>query len=533
MIVNFSIPVSLFNYRESDNPLYSYAKLKVFYKGLTGDKRLFTDKFSDKLLESLPYVPVVGYYSDEKEDFEGHHPSLQQILGLVPETTGAEFIHEDGKDYAVCDIILYTGRGDKTGDLAQKIVGKKHSLELNPKTTTYVVNKDSKGKVLNIEFKSGTLLGLSILGDNEQPAFSGSEFFTENSEFTKIVDGLREQLEIFAKKEGQRGETMEQENIQVIPKETPVVEEVELDIELEPVIESNAAEFVEEVETTTTDVDLNENQTTVSPEENNEQVIQEPTQEQKFLNIFMRASTSEIEEKVFSKFYTAFGENVYAFEWSFIDNVIIFVDFVDGEYHKVLFESDGEGNDIIFGETVVVRRRFLTDDEINTLWPKNLERENFDSGLAHETEIVTEESVGTIENNELSNINDGDRQDEFKAEEKEKEDAEKRQRELDSIALNRSEREELETFRKDKKKKLIESFEEDLDKKFIENLSSKINEHTFEELDTILSKEFTRITKKEPKPKSNTFVYVENSDRSDLTQEEKLQALVERYKTRK
>ena len=254
---------------------------------------------------------------------------------------------------------------------------------------------------------------------------------------------------------------------------------------------------------------------------------------QKFLNIFMRASTSEIEEKVFSKFYTAFGENVYAFEWSFIDNVIIFVDFVDGEYHKVLFESDGEGNDIIFGETVVVRRRFLTDDEINTLWPKNLERENFDSGLAHETEIVTEESVGTIENNELSNINDGDRQDEFKAEEKEKEDAEKRQRELDSIALNRSEREELETFRKDKKKKLIESFEEDLDKKFIENLSSKINEHTFEELDTILSKEFTRITKKEPKPKSNTFVYVENNDRSDLTQEEKLQALVERYKTRK
>lgn len=88
MIVNFSIPVSLFNYRESDNPLYSYAKLKVFYKGLTGDKRLFTDKFSNKLLESLPYVPVVGYYSDEKEDFEGHHPSLQQILGLFQRLQG-------------------------------------------------------------------------------------------------------------------------------------------------------------------------------------------------------------------------------------------------------------------------------------------------------------------------------------------------------------------------------------------------------------------------------------------------------------
>lgn len=534
MIVNFSIPVNLFNYRESDNPLYSYAKLKIFYKGLTGDKRLFTDKFSNKLLESLPYVPVVGYYSDEKEDFEGHHPSLQQILGLVPETTGAEFIHEDGKDYAVCDIILYTGRGDKTGDLAQKIVGKKHSLELNPKTTTYVVNKDSQGKVLNIEFKSGTLLGLSILGDNEQPAFSGSEFFTENSEFTKIVDGLREQLEIFAKEEGQRGETMEQKNIQVIPKGTPVVEEVEPYTDFEPATESNAAEFVEEVETTTTDVDLNENQTTVSPEKNNEQIIQEPTQEQKFLNIFMRASTSEIEEKVFSKFYSVFGENVYAFEWSFIDSVIIFVDFVNGEYHKVLFESDGEGNDVIFGEAVVVRRRFLTDDEINTLWPKNLEKENFNSGLAHETEIVTEGSVGTVENNELSNINGGDRQDEFKAEEKEKEDAEKRQRELDSIALNRSEREELEAFRKDKKRELIESFEDDLKKDFLEALKEKVDEFTYEELDIVLSKEFTRISKKENKIKPNTFVYTGDTNSSSTrTEAEIVSDLVNKYKTRK
>ena len=178
----------------------------------------------------------------------------------------------------------------------------------------------------------------------------------------------------------------------------------------------------------------------------------------------MRASTTEIEEKVFSKFYSVFGENVYAFEWSFIDSVIIFVDFVDGEYHKVLFESDGEGNDITFGETVIVRRRFLTDDEINTLWPKNLEKENFNSGLTHETEIVTEGSVGTMENNELSNINDGDRQDEFKAEEKEKEDAEKRQRELDSIALNNSEREELEAFRKEKKEINCVSFEDEFKK---------------------------------------------------------------------
>jgi hypothetical protein len=55
-------------------PLYSYAKLKIFYIGQTGDKRLFTKEFSDNLLKSLPYVPVVGYYSEEEEDFVGHQP---------------------------------------------------------------------------------------------------------------------------------------------------------------------------------------------------------------------------------------------------------------------------------------------------------------------------------------------------------------------------------------------------------------------------------------------------------------------------
>ena len=147
---------------------------------------------------------MVGFY-DEEEDFKGHHQEIQHIYGIVPEDTNVEYIEEDGKKYAVCDVILYTGRHDKTGQIAQKIVGKQHSLELNPNNTTYQINRDSQGKVKNIEFKTGSLLGLSILGDNEKPAFSGSGFFTENTELMQLFENFRKELKkVYQTKSTQR-----------------------------------------------------------------------------------------------------------------------------------------------------------------------------------------------------------------------------------------------------------------------------------------------------------------------------------------
>lgn len=74
--------------------------------------------------------------------------------------------------------MLYTERKDNIGEVAKKIVGKQHSLELNPDTLQYKINRDKFGKFLNVEFQSGEFIGLSVLGDKEQPAFTGSGFFT-------------------------------------------------------------------------------------------------------------------------------------------------------------------------------------------------------------------------------------------------------------------------------------------------------------------------------------------------------------------
>ena len=192
-----SIPAFIENIAaDTENAKYSKAKLKIYYVGQTQDRRLFTKEFSDQLLSTIAYTPVVGFYSVAEEDFVGHN-NVQHIYGIVPETNNIEYVEdaEKGVTFAVTDIILYTGREDEIGTVASKIVGKQHSLELDPKTVEYKINYDDVGNFKNIEFTRGELVGLSVLGDNETPAFSGSEFFSATELPDFITDSNRDKYQ--------------------------------------------------------------------------------------------------------------------------------------------------------------------------------------------------------------------------------------------------------------------------------------------------------------------------------------------------
>lgn len=82
--INFSWPAALsFSAENSnENERFSRGKLRVFYKGETPDHRLFSDSFSDEVIQSLPYTPIVSYYDEEKDDFVGH-ATEQAIYGIV------------------------------------------------------------------------------------------------------------------------------------------------------------------------------------------------------------------------------------------------------------------------------------------------------------------------------------------------------------------------------------------------------------------------------------------------------------------
>lgn len=186
--ISLSIPAQITSFEMDENENTSShvtrGKLKVFFIGKTGDIRVFTEAFSKDLITSLPGTPIVAYYDSESEDFLGHNLE-QYVYGYVPEDAVPEFIEEDSKTWAVVDVNLFTERKDNIGEVAQKIIGKAQSLELNPDTVdwelVYINNQLTK-----IVFKKGSFYGLSVLGDNQQAAFDGAGFFT-----TEVINELR------------------------------------------------------------------------------------------------------------------------------------------------------------------------------------------------------------------------------------------------------------------------------------------------------------------------------------------------------
>lgn len=204
MKISTNVPAFIELEEKNDNTRYTVAKLKIFYKGMTVDKRLFTEEFSDEILKTISYTPVVGYYSEDDEDFRGHN-NVQYVYGVVPDDAinDVHYVEEDGKTFAVVKVILFTERSDNIGEVAKKIVGKQQSLEMNPETVKYKVNRDAAGRLINIEFLHGEFIGLSVLGDDENPAFPGAGFFKEEDfDFTKCSAAFENFLQFLHKDGG-------------------------------------------------------------------------------------------------------------------------------------------------------------------------------------------------------------------------------------------------------------------------------------------------------------------------------------------
>lgn len=91
--------------------------------------------------------------------------------------------------------MLYTERPDKVGEIAKKIVGHPQSLELDPASTKYTINYDEKKHFKNIEFTAGRFVGVSVLGMNQKPAFTGSSFFSCNEQFESKMKLLKDYCE--------------------------------------------------------------------------------------------------------------------------------------------------------------------------------------------------------------------------------------------------------------------------------------------------------------------------------------------------
>ena len=83
--INCSIPATLSFSKEeqNENERFTRGKLRVFYKGETPDHRLFNDTFSESIIKSLPYTPIVSYYDEKKTISSDTQPNKPFMASLI------------------------------------------------------------------------------------------------------------------------------------------------------------------------------------------------------------------------------------------------------------------------------------------------------------------------------------------------------------------------------------------------------------------------------------------------------------------
>lgn len=249
--------------------LISKFKVRVLYTGKNNNNSYFTKEVVDKMVETIGGIPIVGQYSEEREDFLSHGELVLSIqnneikqkrvgttpYGFVPPgapTWYEQHLDKDGviRNYLTTEAYLWTGRFPELETLADGL--NNQSMELNPDTVMgEVVDMDGKKLYLvsHAEFH-----GLCILGKGVDPCFEGAGFnqavnFEKAPQFNEILDSMKQEFVNFSAlgKEEQALKD-ELETTEVLDAEIEeVVEGEEIEETVEVFEEDQAADETEEV----------------------------------------------------------------------------------------------------------------------------------------------------------------------------------------------------------------------------------------------------------------------------------------------
>ena len=187
------------------NPLISKCKIKVCYVGdePNRNKSIITRESAKMIANSLPGSPIVGYYNDNKGDFEEHNEILKIRNGKIEigtNTVPYGFVSMDAKvwfekyldngtehEYLVTEGYLWTGQFEEAKKILQT-GGRPHSLEFDEKNNTLNAfwTKDFNGNNQFFIINEAVISKLCVLGNDIEPCFEGSSItsFTFSDETT-------------------------------------------------------------------------------------------------------------------------------------------------------------------------------------------------------------------------------------------------------------------------------------------------------------------------------------------------------------
>lgn len=195
------------------NPMISKVQIKVCYVGDEPNRNgsIITKETAAKMANSLPGSPIVGFWKEEKADFDEHNQVINISGGSweITDTTrpygfvdlGAKVWFQDYLDdsenihtYMVTEGYIWTGRYPEANRILNK--GNNHSMELDEESLKGHWTIDDKSGMEFFIINDAIFRGLCILGEENEPCFEGSQitgsFSLDESFDSKIYKLMKE-----------------------------------------------------------------------------------------------------------------------------------------------------------------------------------------------------------------------------------------------------------------------------------------------------------------------------------------------------
>ena len=192
------------------NPLISKCQIKVCYVGDEPNRNgsVITKEVAKQMANSLPGCPIVGFYNEEKGDFEEHNRVIDISNGKfeIKDTTrpygfvdlGAKVwfqkFLDDGmneREYMMTEGWLWTGQYPECQRILKN--GNNQSMELDEDTINAYWSKDGNGDPKFFIINEAIISKLCTLGENNEPCFEGSSIGSPVIQFA-FADGFKEKV---------------------------------------------------------------------------------------------------------------------------------------------------------------------------------------------------------------------------------------------------------------------------------------------------------------------------------------------------
>ena len=192
------------------NPLISKCQIKVCYVGEEPNRNgsIITKEVARGMANSLPGSPIVGFFNEDKQDFEEHNrvidisngefkiKDITRPYGFVDLNAKVWFqkFLDDGQnehEYMMTEGWLWTGQYPECKRILDK--GNNQSMELDEGTLDATWSKNKNNEPLFFIINEAIISKLCILGENNEPCFEGSSIKAPTIQFA-LEEGFKEQL---------------------------------------------------------------------------------------------------------------------------------------------------------------------------------------------------------------------------------------------------------------------------------------------------------------------------------------------------